>query len=186
VRADLVVELLALLVEATVTTSETSAARLRDRPRRLARDRAPPREFNARHASSAAQTVSRSRRLDLGACSAGLDFVGRARRSTSFTSSADGNAARTRVRGTVKLLISNDGFSVVAPMNTLVPSSTNGRNRSCCALLKRCTSSRNRIVARPRSRAMRAASTAARISLTPAITAESATNSASRCGRPAE
>ena len=38
-----------------------------------------------------------------------------------------------------------------------VPSSTNGRNASCCALLKRCTSSRNRTVrdAASRARALR-------------------------------
>ena len=40
-------------------------------------------------------------------------------------------------------MTSNDGFSVVAPMKVSVPSSTYGRKVSCCALLKRCTSSRN-------------------------------------------
>jgi hypothetical protein len=34
-------------------------------------------------------------------------------------------------------LISNEGFSVVAPIRTMVPASTNGRKASCCALLKR-------------------------------------------------
>jgi hypothetical protein len=34
-------------------------------------------------------------------------------------------------------LTSNDGFSVVAPMNVTSPCSTYGRNASCCALLKR-------------------------------------------------
>ena len=65
-------------------------------------------------------------------------------------------------------------------MKKSVPSSTNGRNASCCALLKRCTSSRNSTVRRPLARRVAAPrSTAARTSLTPASTADSATNSAS-------
>ena len=44
---------------------------------------------------------------------------------------------------------SNDGFSVVAPTKVKRPCSTYGRNASCCALLKRCTSSTKRMVARP-------------------------------------
>ena len=35
------------------------------------------------------------------------------------------------------LLISNDGFSVVAPIKTIEPFSTNGKKASCWALLKR-------------------------------------------------
>ena len=62
----------------------------------------------------------------------------------------------TRARDSSALMTSNDGFSVVAPMKVSVPSSTYGRNVSCCALLKRCTSSRNSTVGRPRSRARRA------------------------------
>ena len=45
-------------------------------------------------------------------------------------------------------MTSNDGFSVVAPIKTTTPSSTCGRITSCCALLKRCISSMNRIVRR--------------------------------------
>ncbi len=40
---------------------------------------------------------------------------------------------------------------MVAPMKVSVPSSTYGRNVSCWPLLKRCTSSRNSTVRRPRS-----------------------------------
>src|SRR5438034_3104643 len=59
------------------------------------------------------------------------------------------------------------------------PDSTCGRNASCCALLKRCTSSTKRMVARPNwSRASRARSTASRISFTPESTAEIAMKSA--------
>src|SRR5581483_4346424 len=59
------------------------------------------------------------------------------------------------------------------------PCSTYGRKASCCALLKRCTSSTKRIVRRPNcSRRACAAATASRMSLTPEKTADSATNSA--------
>ena len=58
----------------------------------------------------------------------------------------------TRARDSNALTTSKDGFSVVAPMNVSVPSSRYGRNVSCCALLKRCTSSRNSSVARPVAR----------------------------------
>ena len=74
---------------------------------------------------------------------------------------------------------SKEGFSVVAPMKTMVPSSTWGRKASCWALLNRCTSSTKRTVPRPIARFDRAASTAARMSLTPARTAESPMKSAS-------
>ena len=47
-------------------------------------------------------------------------------------------------------LTSNDGFSVVAPMKVMRPCSTKGRKASCCALLKRWTSSTKRIVVAPR------------------------------------
>ena len=44
------------------------------------------------------------------------------------------------------LLISKDGFSVVAPIRITVPSSTACKRASCCALLKRCISSINKMV----------------------------------------
>ena len=76
-------------------------------------------------------------------------------------------------------MTSNDGFSVVAPMNVTSPCSTYGRNASCCALLKRCTSSTNRIVCRPDCASVASArATASRMSLTPESTADSAMNSA--------
>src|SRR6185503_10299142 len=56
-----------------------------------------------------------------------------------------------------------------------------GRKASCCALLKRCTSSTKRMVLRPCSASERsAATTASRMSFTPERTAESAMNSASK------
>ena len=63
---------------------------------------------------------------------------------------------------------------MVAPMNVSVPSSTCGRNASCCALLKRCTSSRNSTVGSPPAAACCACATASRMSLMPACTADSA------------
>ena len=43
-------------------------------------------------------------------------------------------------------LISNEGFSVVAPISVIVPSSTWGSNASCCALLNLWISSINKMV----------------------------------------
>ena len=71
-------------------------------------------------------------------------------------------------------LTSKNGFSVVAPMSTSVPSSTAGSRASCWALLKRWISSRKRIVPWSRSpRRWRARSMTSRTSLTPAVTADS-------------
>jgi hypothetical protein len=76
-------------------------------------------------------------------------------------------------------LTSNEGFSVVAPIRVIVPSSTCGRIASCCALLKRCTSSMKRIVRPPCiPRRSFASFTAARRSATPAVTALSGTKCA--------
>src|SRR2546425_3987378 len=64
-------------------------------------------------------------------------------------------------------------------MNVSSPRSTNGRNASCCALLKRCTSSTKRIVCLPDCASVASArATASRMSLTPARTAEMAMKSA--------
>src|SRR3984893_1250770 len=74
-------------------------------------------------------------------------------------------------------MTSKEGFSVVAPMNVMCPASTYGRNASCCALLKRCTSSTNTIVRCP-DRDLRSATTITSfISLIPANPALNDTNS---------
>ncbi len=102
-------------------------------------------------------------------------------RSSSSAWSA-GSIARstcTDARESSAELTSNDGFSVVAPTKVNRPDSTCGRKASCCDLLKRCTSSTKTIVRRPRVRASCACTTASRMSLTPASTADSTTNSAS-------
>ena len=71
----------------------------------------------------------------------------------------------------------NPSFSVVAPMNDTHRFSTAGSSASCCVLEKRCTSSMNSRVCLPlMPSSRRAASTAARTSLTPAVTADSSVN----------
>ncbi len=65
---------------------------------------------------------------------------------------------RTRARESSAALSSKDGFSVVAPTSTMVPSSISGRKASCCALLKRWISSTKSSVPRPFWRRRRAAS----------------------------
>jgi hypothetical protein len=60
---------------------------------------------------------------------------------------------------------------VVAPISVTVPFSTQGSSASCCALLKRCTSSTKRIVRRPARCCSCASATASRMSLTPPSTA---------------
>src|SRR3569832_582437 len=102
-------------------------------------------------------------------------------RSITPTSSTTVSARSTytRARESNALFSSNEGFSVVATMKVSVPSSTMGRKASCCALLKRCTSSTIRLVARPDcARTCLACSTAARTSFTPACTAEMLKNCA--------
>jgi hypothetical protein len=49
----------------------------------------------------------------------------------------------TFARESRALLIVKDGFSVVAPIKVISPLSTNGSKESCCALFRRCISSRN-------------------------------------------
>src|SRR5215218_6983210 len=94
----------------------------------------------------------------------------RMRRSSGPRGSSRNSVERLRNGG----LTSKNGFSVVAPISTSVPSSTAGSRASCWALVKRWISSRNRIVPWSRSpRRWRARSMTSRTSLTPAVTAES-------------
>ena len=75
-----------------------------------------------------------------------------------------------------------NGFSVVAATRVTQRFSTPGSRASCCALLNRCTSSTNSTVSRPPcTSSLRAASMAARTSLTPADTAETSTKRRSVC-----
>ena len=85
---------------------------------------------------------------------------------------------KTRQRESKALLISKEGFSVVAPMRTMLPFSTNGRNASCCALLKRWISSTKTTMRSPYIRRRSASCITVRISLIPLVTAENVMNSA--------
>ena len=100
-----------------------------------------------------------------------------ARSTSAPTSSASsGSRTSTRVRDSRAGITSNDGFSVVAPMRTMVPRSTWGRNASCCALLKRWISSTKSSVGRPlRASSSAASATIWRSSFTPCSTAEKVT-----------
>ena len=75
-----------------------------------------------------------------------------------------------------------NGFSVVAATRVTQRFSTPGSRASCWALENRCTSSTNSTVSRPlRTSPLRAASMAARTSLTPADTADTSTKCRSVC-----
>src|SRR3984957_367677 len=101
-----------------------------------------------------------------------------ARRNNSAINGV-GSAARmnTLVRDSSGEITSNEGFSVVAPINVMCPASTYGRNASCCALLNRCTSSTNTIVRCPDRDLRSATAITSFISLIPASTALNDTNS---------
>ncbi len=105
-----------------------------------------------------------------------LGFLGRRGRAVPAWPPRRSPAARSRnsvERESSGGLTSKYGFSVVAPIKTSRPLSTDGSNASCWALLKRCTSSRNRIVPRsnwPSRSSARCATS--RTSLTDADTAE--------------
>ena len=86
----------------------------------------------------------------------------------------------TRARDSSAALSSNDGFSVVAPISVIEPSSMTGRNESCWARLKRWISSTNSSVAPPVARRARAASKIFFSSATPVWIADTWTNSALR------
>ena len=75
-------------------------------------------------------------------------------RSSSFSIAPASSdlKTRTRARDSNGAFSSNEGFSVVAPTRTMVPSSITGRKLSCWARLKRWISSTNRSVPRPVSR----------------------------------
>ena len=75
-------------------------------------------------------------------------------------------------------MISNEGFSVVAPISRILPFSTCGKNASCCALLKRWISSMKTMVRVPNWRAFSASAITCLISLMPESTAENSMKSA--------
>ena len=146
--------------------------------------------------------AARRRRSSAGSSPRPRSCVGRARASTSCSSASSSSGSRRNsvLRESSGPVSEKNGFSVVAPTSTSRPSSTNGSSTSCCARLKRCTSSRKRIVPWPRSPSRaRARSATSRTSFTPADTAERFSNAFSvdardepgdrglaRAGRPPE
>src|SRR3954447_2156888 len=94
-----------------------------------------------------------------------------------MSSSVSDSSRSSRLRESSGEITEKNGFSVVAATRVTQRFSTPGRSASCWALLKRCTSSTNRTVSRPvATSSARAASIAARTSLTPAETVETSTN----------
>ena len=101
-----------------------------------------------------------------------------ARVSSFSTASASSDLnTSTRARDSIGAISSNDGFSVVAPTSTMVPSSITGRKLSCWARLKRWISSTNSSVPCPISRRARASSNTFFRSCTPEKIALICTNS---------
>ena len=100
------------------------------------------------------------------------------RELVAASSSSSGSSRNSVLRESSGPVSEKNGFSVVAPTRTSSPSSTNGSSTSCCAWLKRCTSSRKRIVPWPCSPSRaRARSATSRTSFTPALdTADSVSN----------
>ncbi|CDE85372.1 unknown [Coraliomargarita sp. CAG:312] len=100
-------------------------------------------------------------------------------RERSRTNSSSFSAFKTNTlqRERSAPFISNDGFSVVAPINIMLPFSTNGKNASCCALLNRWISSTKSIVLPPKLPFCSALCITERISFIPLVTAEKSTNS---------
>ena len=76
-------------------------------------------------------------------------------------------------------MTSKNGFSVVAPIIVISPSSTAGSNASCWALLKRWISSRKKTVRRPARSRSSARAIIARTSARPALTADSSSKAPS-------
>ena len=69
-------------------------------------------------------------------------------------------------------MTSKEGFSVVAPISVITPFSTAPKSESCCALLKRCISSINKIgTSFPNNPRELAFSITARTSFTPELMA---------------
>ena len=93
------------------------------------------------------------------------------RRSDASSASVSACKTNTLQRDKSAAFTSKEGFSVVAPIKTMLPFSTNGRKASCCALLKRWISSTNSSVRSPRMALWSASFITSRISLMPLVTA---------------
>ena len=110
----------------------------------------PPRGWSAaggRRRSARSTRWSRASCVGRGA----LGLAGPARPASPAPRSSAARGGTASSRDSSGGLTSKYGFSVVAPISTSRPSSTDGSSASCWALLKRWISSRNRIVPWPRS-----------------------------------
>jgi hypothetical protein len=98
----------------------------------------------------------------------------------SMSLAVSGWSTNTRVRERRAPITSKLGFSVVAPMRVIVPSSAGGSRLSCCALLSRWISSMKRMVCwPPLSSRARASARISRIRGTPSVTALNGTKTRS-------
>src|ERR1700676_3808831 len=150
------------------------------------RSRIAPRAANSSvlYADRASPFANEAMRINTSSLASNCSFpspcsLSSSARRNSSANKGGGSRARmyTFVRDNSGEITSNEGFSVVAPINVMCPASTYGRNASCCALLNRCTSSTNTIVRCP-DRDLRSATTiTSLISLIPASTALNDTNS---------
>ena len=133
---------------------------------------------SARRASPAANRTSRSTASGVtGIWPARPRGSSIARCTTARTSSEDnGCSCRISDRDSSGATTENDGFSVVAATSSTTRFSTAASNASCWVLENRCTSSMNSTVCSPCAAARRAVSITARTSLTPADSADSASN----------
>ena len=172
-RDQIVVAVLALVVDRRAPLDDASAALRRRTPRRALPRARPPRRASALRgrrrrpcaiSTARAVLVERQRLRLRSPRRAPAAFRGCPRQ-------ACGRPARARATASAALS-SKDGFSVVAPTRTIVPSSMTGRKLSCCARLKRWISSTNSSVCRPLERRSRAVSNTFFRSATPEKIAE--------------
>src|SRR6202790_5522719 len=150
------------------------------------RSRIAPRAANSSvlYADRASPFANEAMRINTSSLASNCSFpspcsLSSSARRNSSANKGGGSRARmyTFVRDNSGEITSNEGFSVVAPINVMCPASTYGRNASCCALLNRCTSSTNTIVRCPDRDLRSATAITSLISLIPASTALNDTNS---------
>ena len=142
-------------------------------PGRAARQTSSASVSAARPSPSAMRASARARRRRAAAACPDLF---RSRQAVSRSPRIERLKTSTRARDSSGAFSSKDGFSVVAPTSTMVPSSITGRKLSCWARLKRWISSTNSSVPCPISRRARASSKTFFSSATPEKIAEICSN----------
>ena len=172
-RDQIVMAVLRLVVDRRAPLHDLLQARRRrtSRPARAARQTSSA-SVSAARPSPSAMRMSDSARLGIERQLLAFDRLGAGRAASRSPSASSDLNTSTRARDSSGAISSNDGFSVVAPTSTMVPSSITGRKQSCCARLKRWISSTNSSVPCPVSRRARAASNTFFRSATPEKIAE--------------